>query len=92
MHDACQFVVYSLHTQLSTRRILTESIIRLQIINIQTYIIGDTTNPNIPYMLKNYKHVNPAVVDKMRFDSAVNGGRVVIEQAFGSLKNRWRIP
>ena len=26
-----------------------------------------------------------------RFDSSVNSGRVVIEQAFGSLKNRWRI-
>ena len=27
----------------------------------------------------------------MKFDSAVNGGMVVIEQVFGSLKNRWRI-
>jgi hypothetical protein len=26
-----------------------------------------------------------------RFDFSVNWGRVVIEQAFGSLKNRWRI-
>ena len=26
-----------------------------------------------------------------RFDSSVNNGRVVIEQAFGSQKNRWRI-
>ena len=42
-------------------------------------------------MLKNYKPANPAMMDKMRFDSVVNGGRVVIEQAFGSLKNRWRI-
>ena len=25
------------------------------------------------------------------FDSSVNSGRVVIEQAFGALKNRWRI-
>jgi hypothetical protein len=42
-------------------------------------------------MLKNYKLANPAMVDKIRFDSAFNGGRVVIEQVFGSLKNRWRI-
>ena len=42
-------------------------------------------------MLKNYKPANPAMVDKIRFDSAVNGGRVVIEEAFRSLKNRWRI-
>ena len=29
--------------------------------------------------------------DSPRFDSSVNSGRVVIEQAFGALKNRWRI-
>ena len=29
--------------------------------------------------------------DLYRFDSFVNSGRVVIEQAFGSLKNRWCI-
>ena len=42
-------------------------------------------------MLKNHKPANPAIIDKMRFDSVVNGGKVVIEQTFGSLKNRYRI-
>lgn len=50
--------------------------------------MGNTTYPSRPYMLKNYKLVNPAMVDKMRFDFVVNDGRVVIEQIFGSLKNR----
>ena len=91
VHDAGQIVVSSLHAQLSTKRILAEPIIRLRDINIEPYLIGDTAYPSRPYMLKNYKPANPAMVDKMRFDSTVNGGRVVIEQAFGSLKNRWRI-
>ena len=29
--------------------------------------------------------------DSSRFDSSINSGRVVIEQAFGALKNWWRI-
>ena len=91
VHDAGQFVVSSLHAQLSTRRILAEPIIRLREINIPPYLIGDTAYPSRPYLLENYKLENPAMVDKMKFDSAVNGGRVVIEQAFGSLNNRWRI-
>ena len=91
VHDACQFVISSLHAQLSTRRILAEPISRLRNINIQPYLIGDTAHPSMPYMLKNYKPANPAMVDKMRFDSAVNDGMVVIEQVFGSLKYRWRI-
>lgn len=42
-------------------------------------------------MLKNFALANPAMVDHKRFDSSMNSGRIVIEQAFGSLKNRWRI-
>lgn len=91
VHDAGQVAVSSLHTHISTRRILAEPIIHLRNINIQPYLIGDTSYPSRPYMLKNYKPANPAMVDKMRFDSAVNGERVVIEQTFGSLKNQWRI-
>ena len=52
VHDAGQFVVSSLHTQLSTRRILVEPTIRLRNINIQPYHIGDTTYPNRPYIPK----------------------------------------
>ena len=91
VHDASQFDVSSLHAQLSTTQILAQPIIRLRDINIQPYLIGDTAYPNRPYMLKNYKPANPAMVDNMRFDSIVNGGRMVINQAFGSLKNRWHI-
>jgi hypothetical protein len=29
--------------------------------------------------------------NKIRFDESLNYGRVVIEQVFGALKNRWRI-
>ena len=91
VHDAGQFVVYSSQTQLSTRHILDKFIIRVWNINIQSYLIGDTTYPSRPYMFKNYKPANPVMVDKMRFEFVVNGRRVVIEQTFGSLKNRWRI-
>ena len=91
VHDAGQFVVSSSHTQLSIRYILNKFIIRLRNINIQSYLIRDTTYPNRSYMLKNYKPANPVMVDKMRVDFVVNDRRVVIEHTFGSLKNRWHI-
>ena len=49
--------------------------------------------PSRPYLLKSFKpNVNdPRFQDKRRFDESLNSGRVVIEQAFGALKNRWRI-
>jgi hypothetical protein len=55
------------------------------------FLIGDATYPNRTYLQKNFKthiHVN---VDKIRYNSNMNLGKVVIENAFGSLKNRWRI-
>ena len=92
--------------------------------DIRPYLIGETTYPSRPYMLRNYKLENPAMVDQnryveslcflflvynvyifvfliasllklfyglYRFDSSINSGRVVFEQTFGALKNRWRI-
>ena len=124
MHDIGQFVVSSLVVQLSSRQILAEPVIRLSGMDIRPYLIGNTTYPSQPYMLRNYKLKNPTMVDQNRyveslclfffdiqclhiciliasllklfcelykFDSSVNSGRVVIEQAFRALKNCWRI-
>ena len=53
-----------------------------------------STRPKL-YFLKimEFSHYNEYGVfcGFSRFDSSVNTGRVVIEQVFGSLKNRWRI-
>ena len=123
VHDAGQFAVSSFAAQLSTRQILSMPVIRLRRMDIRPYLIGDITYPSRPYLLKNFKFGNEAMVDHNRymvfpilfliykvqkftcllcsllklccdlpmFDSSVNSGRVVIEQAFGALKNRWRI-
>ena len=58
---------------------------------MKPYLIGDSAYPSRPYLLKNYKPTNPAFRDQKRFDASINTGRVVIEHAFGALKNRWRI-
>ena len=66
VHDAGQFVVSSLATQLSTRRILATPVIRLGGLDIRPYLIGDTAYPSRPYMLRNFKPGNAAMVDHMR--------------------------
>ena len=62
-------------------------------LEIQPYLLGDAAYPSRPYLLKNFKpSVNdPRFKDKKKFDESLNSGRVVIEQDFGALKNRWRI-
>jgi len=60
-------------------------------IQVKPYLIGDSTYPSHPYLLKNYKPVNPIFRDQKRFDASINAGKVVIEYAFDALKNRCRI-
>ena len=123
VHDTGQFVVLSVVVQLNKRQILAMLVIHLRGMDIRPYFIGDTMYPSKPYLLKNFKYGNKAIVDYNRylvfpilfkiykvqkftcllcsllklccdlprFDSSVNNGRVVIKQAFGALKNRWRI-
>ena len=56
-------------------------------------MLGDAAYPSRPNLLKSFKpNVNdPKFQDKRRFDESLNYGSVVIEKAFGTLKNRWRI-
>jgi hypothetical protein len=55
-----------------------------------TFLIGDATYPICTYLQKDWKTRNFANVDKIRYDSNMNSGKVVIENAFGYLKNRWK--
>jgi hypothetical protein len=45
------------------------------------------------YLIRTYLQKNWTLEDlnKKRYDSCMNSGRVVIENAFGTLKNRWRV-
>lgn len=67
VHDAGQFAVSSLATQLSTRQILVNPVIHLSGLNIRPYLIGDSAYPSRPYMLKNFALANPAMVDHKRY-------------------------
>jgi hypothetical protein len=55
------------------------------------FFIGDVAYSICTYLQKNWKTCNPANVDKTRYDFNMNSRKVVIENVFGSLKNRWRI-
>ncbi len=41
--------------------------------------------------MKGYKPQNSDMVDQIWFDQSMNKGHVLIENAFGTSKNRWRI-
>ena len=79
--------------QLRRRKILPEPVMEIGGIEVRPYLLGDSAYPSHPYLLKNFKPsvTDPNFGDKRKFDEFVNIGRVVIEHAFGALKNQWRI-
>jgi hypothetical protein len=54
------------------------------------FLIGDITYLIHTYLQKNWKICNPTNVEKIKYDSNMNLGKVVTENV-GSLKNRWKI-
>ena len=87
VHDAGQFRWSSLYHELYQRHILSNPTIVVRGVQVKPYLIGDSTYPSRPYLLKNYKPANPAFRDQKRFDASINTGRVVIEHVFSVLKN-----
>ena len=72
---------------------MSEPVLEIGGVEVRPYLLGDSAYPSRPYLLKIFKAnvTDPRFNDKKRFDESVNSGRVVIEHAFGALKNRWRI-
>lgn len=90
--DGGAFKLSSLYRSLRHRLILQEPVIDVRGVEVFPYIIGDSAYPIRSYLLKNFKPRNAALeTDKIRFDRSMNKGRVLIENSFGILKNRWRI-
>ncbi len=54
------------------------------------YLLGDVGYASCDYILCNFKPIG-GNMDKIRFDWQMNVDRVKIENAFGILKNKWRI-
>jgi hypothetical protein len=58
-------------------------------LKITPYLIGDFAYPLHTYLQKNWKSQNSNDVNKKRYDSTMNFAKVIIENAFGSLRNGW---
>jgi len=70
---------------------LQESVVTIEGVQIKPYLLKDATYPIWPYLLKGYNPQNSDMVDQIRFGQSMNKGRVLIENAFGTLKNQWKI-
>jgi len=91
VHDGGQFKRCSLYLPLRFQEILLKPIIIIWCIKCIPFLIGDATYPICNYLQKNWKTCNLIDVDKIKYDFNMNLKKVVMENAFGSLKNNGEI-
>ncbi len=91
VHNGSQFKVSNLYKQLKDWKTLQERVHLVRGVKSTPYIIGDLAYPIWTYLQKNWKTKNLIDVNKIRYDSSMNKGKVVTKNAFDSLKSRWRI-
>jgi hypothetical protein len=65
--------------------------VTIQGVKLTPYLIDDSTYPLSTYLQKKSKFHNSNDVNKKRYDNDMNFARLIIENVFGSLKNRSRI-
>lgn len=80
----------SIYQQLQTRSILKEPIVVIEGLKIKPNLLRNASYASRNYFLCNFKLVD-GNLDKIMFDQQMDVGRVNIENAFGILKNKWRI-
>ncbi|XP_055846735.1 uncharacterized protein LOC129912490 [Episyrphus balteatus] len=58
-------------------------------VEMSAFFIGDPAYPQLPWLIKGYTGTLDPVEDS--FNAYLNRARIVVENAFGRLKGRWRI-
>ncbi|KAL5241343.1 hypothetical protein ACI65C_008753 [Semiaphis heraclei] len=81
-HDAAVWVNSPVHKQLMQNH--------YEVIPPNCFILGDSAYPLSEFLMKPYRDNGHLELHQKKFNTILSSSRVVIEQAFGSLKGRFR--
>lgn len=92
VHDSTHFKECDLYKKLKGGEILSSPIISLQGERIGPYLLADSAYKATTFLVKPFRiKAGLHLQEKHAFDRQLSKGRVKVENAFGLLKNRWRI-
>lgn len=90
VHDARVFVNSSLYKKATSGEILNGGVVNVHGTNIPTFLIGDSAYPLSTWLMKPFSHNSNLTAAERSFNYHLSSARIVVENAFGRLKARWR--
>lgn len=91
MHDARVFSNSSVYTKGCSGELFQPQIVRnLSGVNVPLATLGDPAYPLLPWLMKPYVENENTPANQKFFNYRQSRARMVVENAFGRLKGRWR--
>ena len=90
VHDARVFVNSSLYSKGNNGTLLPNYSRTLSGVQVPLVILGDPAYPLLPWLMKPYPENAHTLQQQKHFNYRQSRARMVIENAFGRLKGRWR--
>ncbi|XP_071948245.1 uncharacterized protein [Antedon mediterranea] len=92
VHDARVFRNSSIYERGQRGQLFPrEASVEMEGIDIPVFIIGDPAYPLLPWLMKGFPEGANFNRQQRTFNYRLSRARMVVEQAFGQLKGRWRI-
>ena len=90
VHDARVFANSIVYTKGNNGTLLPDWKRNLSGVDVPLVILGDPAYPALPWLMKPYQETENTPADKKLFNYRQSRARMVVENAFGRLKGRWR--
>ena len=90
VHDARVFANSAIYAQVKAKQILQGDVRKICGQDVPPFLIGDSAYPLLPWLLKPFQEHESLTVEQKHFNYRLSRARIVVENAFGRLKARWR--
>ena len=90
VHDARVFAHSNLYKKITRGHLVPNKSITISGVRIRLYVIGDSAYPMQSWLMKPFSYNSDLTAYQRNYNYRLCRARIVVENAFGRLKTRWR--